>query len=396
LAVKIGIFGDQRFLYDEQGRYYSRGNLRAVLLEEYVRQFDQVTLFFRTKASDLSWAPEADLIKHERIRFIHLPTFEGAFGVGKHANEIRARIDEHIDECDVCILRFCYQVSCLATELTARHNKPSIAHLRGDAGAAMQFDERIPTALLRWLAGTRLRSYYRKYVNRCDVILGTSKAVADLYAKAGRFTGGISDGCTTEAFFLPFRERQLDQPANIVVVARMNYAKNVAQLIQALGILNLQKLDCMLTVVGDGPNLPQLKALAESLGIVDKVRFLGRVDARADLVELLRDAHIGALTSRTEGLPSSVLESMAAALPIVATNLPCMKEIVNEGENGFLVEIGDAEACAERLGRLVRDESLRERMGRSAHERAKVFRTDRQVAKLRELAEDLLSHPGPR
>lgn len=394
--MKIGIFGDQRFLFDNSGRYYTRGNLRGVLLDEYARQFETVYLFYRTKASDLSWAPEKDLIQNERVVFVNLPTFEGPFGHYRHAANIRRCIQDRIDECDVCILRFCYQISCIATSITRERKIPTIAHLMGDAGASLANDERIPTRPLRRLVGRAVRRKYRKFVNRCDMVCGASKAVADLYAHPGRKTMGIADSCLTERFFLPPRPRMEGTPANILIVARINFAKNIEQVIRAVHELRRRNVDCVITIVGDGPDLDRLRRLTRDLGIEAAARFMGRVDARDDLIELYRDAHIAALTSLTEGLPSSVLESLAASLPVVGSDIPCMHELIEEGVNGYIVKIGDVGACADRLGRLIGNETLRGQMARAAGERGQEFRIDRPVAKLRTLCDDLIANPGRR
>ena len=392
--MKIGIFGDQRFLYDGNGNYFTKGNLRKVLLEEYAKHFDKIYLFFRTKQSDISWAPPQDIIHHDKIEFIHLPTFEGPLGFAIHKHRIKNIIEENIDKCDVCILRFCYRVSCVAAPIALRHNKPTIAHLRGYGHECMMYDiERIPfwparkiMAYINWKTNS-------KAVQSCDRIVGTSKAVADEYAQAGRQTMGVADGCTTEDFFIPFRARSPRQPANIILVARINYAKNVQQAVRAVAKVRSRGLDCVFTIVGDGPYLHRIKELAAKLGISDIMRFPGRVNSRQELLNYYRQAHIGILTSLSEGLPSSIIESMAASLPVVCTNLPCMREIVNQGRNGFLVEIGDVDSCAENLALLISDESLRQKMGQNAYNVALEYRTDKQVSKLVRLVKELAEIP---
>lgn len=254
--------------------------------------------------------------------------------------------------------------------------------------------ERIPFWFARWLlAYTGWRKNY-KAVNLCDRVIGTSKAVADVYAKPGRWTDGITDGCTTRDFFIPFRPKVNNEPANIIVVARINYAKNIQQIVRAVAKIHSRQLLCKLTIVGDGPFLGELKRLAAQLGISGITYFPGRINSREELLEYYRNAHIGVLTSRMEGMPSSIIESLASSLPVVCTNLPCMDEIINEGQNGYLIDVDDVDACADRLACLITDESLRERMGIQGHETATRLRTDRQLAKLSNLVEELVQCPA--
>lgn len=392
--MNIGIFGDQKFLYDSKGNYYTKGNLRRVLLEEYAKHFKKIYMFFRTIPSDLSWAPQEDIIKNDKVEFINLPTFKGMIGFPWHKNHIAKVLENNIHKCDICVLRFCYNISCLAAPIIKKHSLPSIAHLRGDIYKALMLDvERIPSKPLRWLIASYGKQKNVKAVNLCDRIIGTSKAVANLYAEHGRWTDGIADGCTTKDFFLPARVRRKDEPVNIILVARINYAKNIQQVIKACAILKKREAYFKLYIIGDGPYLSKLKKLSYALGVSDLVVFQGRINSREELIKHYKRSHIGVLTSRTEGLPSSVLESMAASLPVVCTDLPCIREILSEGVNGFIVPIDDIEMCADRLFQLIKNETLRRQMGEHAQAKAIQFRTDNQVKKLWHLCYELLSSP---
>jgi glycosyltransferase involved in cell wall biosynthesis len=396
--MNLGIFGDQRFLYDGNRNYFTKGNLRSALLEEYVKHFDKIYMFFRTKHSDLSGIPKEDIIRNSKIEFVHLPTFQGPLGFWRHRKHIARVVEANIDKCDVCILRFCYRISCLAAPIARHHSKPTIAHLRGDGRTALMYHvEKIPIWLVRWLIAQAewRRNYFA--VNLCDRVIGTSEAVAKTYAANGRETMAIVDGGTTKDFFLPFRARSAKEPMNLIVVARIIYAKNLQQIFYAIAKLHHKRIPCRLTIVGEGPYLDKLKLLAKELEISNITHFVGAVYSRAELIEYYKGAHIAALTSRTEGLPSSILESMAASLPVVCSNLPCMREIVVDGQNGFLVNLDDVEACADRFSRLILDERLREQMGKKAHTTASFFRTDRQVNKLVKLVNEIVeSRPNTR
>jgi len=100
------------------------------------------------------------------------------------------------------------------------------------------------------------------------------------------------------------------------------------------------------------------------VGVTD-VRFLGYRD---DIPALLAQADIGALTSLKEGIPRAAIEAMAAGLPFVATRVTGTKEVVRDGDTGFLVEPGDPAALADAFERLARDPALRARMGARGRE----------------------------
>ena len=121
-----------------------------------------------------------------------------------------------------------------------------------------------------------------------------------------------------------------------------------------------------LVLVGDGPTEYAMRRLAYDLGIDERVRFLG---SRSDVAELLAACDVYVLATNWEGLPRSIIEALRAGLPVVATELAGIPELVTHGENGYLTERGDAGELAEMLGRLLADPELRARMGSRSRER---------------------------
>lgn len=132
-------------------------------------------------------------------------------------------------------------------------------------------------------------------------------------------------------------------------VGRLVPVKDYSTLIRAFALLVQHHDHCRLMLVGGGPEGQPLKALAQELGIADKVLFTGR---RSDVAQLMNTFDVFALSSLTEGLSNTILEAMATGLPIVATRVGGNPEIVFEGRNGHLVSTGDAAAMAEVLEQL--------------------------------------------
>lgn len=156
-------------------------------------------------------------------------------------------------------------------------------------------------------------------------------------------------------------------PPRIVMVARFEPQKDHATLIRALGGLTAQLWE--LDLVGEGPGMPAMRALAAELGIADRIRFLGQ---RMDVQRLLGAAQIATLITNWEGLPLSILEAMRAGLPVVASDVGGIAETIREGESGYLVRRGAVDQVRDRIGRLLLDPALRGRFGhagRSLYER---------------------------
>src|SRR5205823_13173952 len=124
--------------------------------------------------------------------------------------------------------------------------------------------------------------------------------------------------------------------------------------------------DYRVTLVGEGPGRPAVATDIRRLP-AERAELVG---ARRDVPELLAAADLFVLSSRSEGLPISVLEAMAAGLPVVATNVGGMPEVVVNGETGFLVPPAEPRALAEAVGRLLLDPELRQRFGAAGRRRA--------------------------
>jgi sugar transferase (PEP-CTERM/EpsH1 system associated) len=134
----------------------------------------------------------------------------------------------------------------------------------------------------------------------------------------------------------------------IGTVARFQETKDLPTLVRAFAQL-AQKTPAKLLLVGDGQERAALESLARDLNIPSLVSITG---LRHDVPRFLRAMDVFALPSLSEGLPGAVLEAMGAALPVVATNVGTLPELVTEGENGFLVNVKEPAAMAERLSRL--------------------------------------------
>jgi N-acetyl-alpha-D-glucosaminyl L-malate synthase BshA len=126
-------------------------------------------------------------------------------------------------------------------------------------------------------------------------------------------------------------------------------------------------LPARLRLVGDGPERPRIEALARELGVAGAVELLGE---RVDLPEVLRDADLFVLPSETESFGLAALEAMACGVPVIASDVGGVSEVVVHGACGFLCPLGDVAAMADAALRLLRDEPLRARFAAAARRRA--------------------------
>jgi glycosyltransferase involved in cell wall biosynthesis len=151
----------------------------------------------------------------------------------------------------------------------------------------------------------------------------------------------------------------------IVSVGRLKPPKDFPTLVRALAVLELGSFRCI--VVGDGPRRAELLSEIERHRLDQAVELAGERD---DIAELLSTADVFVLSSASEGMPISIIEAMAAELPVVATAVGGIPELIVDGETGFLVPARDADALAQALGCLVADPTLRRQQGKAARARA--------------------------
>jgi glycosyltransferase involved in cell wall biosynthesis len=140
-----------------------------------------------------------------------------------------------------------------------------------------------------------------------------------------------------------------------------------ATLLRAFARAREQQPEARLAILGGGPLEAETRALAESLGLADAVTLPGRTEIR----DWLERADVFVHTSRWEGFGIVLLEAMLAGLPVVATRVSAVPEVVADGETGALVEAGDVEGVARELARVLVDPEWRRRLGEAGRERAR-------------------------
>lgn len=150
-------------------------------------------------------------------------------------------------------------------------------------------------------------------------------------------------------------------------VANLLPVKDHLTLLRAVASVRRTRTDAHLALVGEGEMRPQLEALARKLGIADHVTLAGRRPSQPSFHHLF---DISVLTSTSEGLPNSLLEAMAAARPVVATEVGAITDIIDDSV-GRLVPASDPDAVAAALLELARDPDLRVRLGTAGRARAR-------------------------
>jgi glycosyltransferase involved in cell wall biosynthesis len=177
-----------------------------------------------------------------------------------------------------------------------------------------------------------------------------------------------------------------DGPIYVCQVGSLIARKRPRLAIAALEIARGVVPNLRLVLAGDGPLRAELEAMVRERGLDHDVLFLGH---RRDIPALLRRCHAGLLPSTDEGLPNSVMEYMASSLPVIATRLPFIDELIRDGDSGLVIDEVSADAVAEAMVTLARSPEFRERLGRAGREtiEAAAFHPDREASNVEALLE---------
>jgi glycosyltransferase involved in cell wall biosynthesis len=212
---------------------------------------------------------------------------------------------------------------------------------------------------------------WRRRLMQADARICVSEAVADQFGGHGAGTFVVHDGLASR-IFLAMREKVRTLPFTVAVLGRIADWKGQDVLIRALTELPLAEIGARAVIAGDaypGEPAPDIRALAEALGVADRVQFLGFT---RDPAEVLASVDAVAVPStRPDPLPNSAIEALAAGLPVVAANHGGLSEIVQDRRTGILVRPNDPAALAKALRELADDPDRRSKMGEAAVEDAR-------------------------
>ncbi len=174
----------------------------------------------------------------------------------------------------------------------------------------------------------------------------------------------------------------------IGTVSRLSKEKDQKTLIDAVKIVSKNRNDIRFLFVGDGPMRNELEEYSIKNGLKECVTFLG---FKKDVAESLKNIDIFVLSSLTEGISVSLLESMAAGKPAIVTNVGGNPEIVVDGETGILVPSKDPQKMAESIMKIIQNPDLAKKMGRAGRKRVEgKFSLQRMVREYEQIYKECL------
>jgi len=196
----------------------------------------------------------------------------------------------------------------------------------------------------------------KRFLGYADKITAVSKAVTEYYRKMGYDSIYIPNAVDLED--IPESSRR-EYDKQVVFAGRLSKEKGVDILIKAFSSIN----DAHLLIIGDGPERERLQILSRNY---PNIHFLGLLPNKL-VLEYIKGSDIYVQPSRTEGLPTVILEAMACKTPVIATKIEGSVEIIDDGMSGILVEPGDIEALRENIRILLEDRKKAIRLAENAY-----------------------------
>lgn len=178
-----------------------------------------------------------------------------------------------------------------------------------------------------------------------------------------------------------YKSHDLLIKGRIISVGRQIEKKNVDVLLRASARLIKSGIDVHVDIIGDGPHREKSIQLCEKLQIEENVTFHGNIH-NSKLCEYYNMSGIYVLASADEGKPVALMEAMACSLPVIATRVGDVPDMIRDGVSGFIIDVGDEDALVDRLKRLLFDHELMLNMGREAKIDSESFDLIKQVDKI--------------
>ena len=257
---------------------------------------------------------------------------------------------------------------------------PTVFHLHGGEFALFYDKE----------CGPRRRAFIRSVLARADTVIVLSSGWAE-------WVRSVAPGAHIVVIHNPVVVPPLDETLHrtepvVLSLGRLGRLKGSFDLLEAVAELKALGIDVRLRLGGDG-QIDEVRARATELGIADRVDVLGWIGPAERIAELAR-ARIYALPSYNEGLPMSLLEAMAAGLPVVTTPVGGIPDVVREGVDGHFVKPGDVDALAARIAALLADPLRARAMGLAGHEHVRTeFGAEMLVPRVEAVWRDILGAP---
>lgn len=387
--MRLIVTTEHRFLRLPDGSTWTDGSFPHSFWRRYLEVFDEVRVLARARPVS-SVASSWKRVDGAGVSVTAVPYYVGPLAYLRVRSEVKRCLMTAVRPDDAVIVRLASTLANALTPVLERRGHPFGAEVVGDP----------VDTFVRGGVRHPLRPFFRVwFANALARQCRTATAVSYVTERGLQRRYPSSPGAYSTHYSsieLPAgaiaaapRPPRAEQPFRLVMVGSLEQLyKGPDVLLHALAKPELRGLDVEARIIGGGKHLAELQALASSLGVTSRVRFIGHLSGADAVRAELDDADLFVLPSRTEGLPRALIEAMARGLPAVATLVGGIPELLPDE---CLVPPGDAGALASLIARTLRAPAQRSEWAARNLERARDYREDvlqqRRNAMYRHLAE---------
>ncbi len=397
--MRLAVFLNQPVLY-RNGLYLTKYPYLLDFFAQFHADFDEVRLCVPLGEAVPS-EKVTTLSLPNNVRLEALPFYEGerevvglAPRVVWHAWQLAFR---QAAECDVVGYVSPSLIGCLFATAATLRGRRQCEFIRGD---------KLLTIRLIYRDGVR-RSFYAAGVRALDAWMYTLRCVGKIIT----FTFGdslkrkyelqnpkrvvsiapvLGDGFLVEPKQVRKNPEYVHSLPIVLYVGRVSREKGLDYLLEAAAQLwQTEGMDFVLRLVGEGPIRGELECWVRERGLESYVQFAGFVQYGQDLIAEYDAADVVVLPSLTEGVPGVILEAMARYVPIIATRVGALEDIVENRRTGLLVRPRDVRELADAIRLLVRQPQVRAELAKNAYERAREFTFGHQYVRMRSMLWEL-------
>lgn len=360
------------YIFEYNGSYYSA---TIGLYERYLRVFDILRVVARTQKVDSLPSKAFVQLDNKNIEIWPFPFFQGPKQFAKIYFKGRKKLKNVTKDCNAAILRIPSTTAYQVLKHVLRDKLPFGVEVVIDPYDSFLSTNNVMHKLY-------YKSWYNDLLKACKNAEGVSCVTKEYLqkryfpSKKGAFTSYYSSISLPKDLFMSARkypDKQVMTIAHVSNQIKFEGRKGHKELIQAVAIVNKRGYNVCVNFVGGDYNLGIDKAtnFAESLGVADKIHFLGFLKSKKEVIDQLKKADLFVLPTKAEGLPRAIIEAMAVGLPCITTNVSGNPELI---QKEFLVnDFYDVEDLAEKIIKLIIDPELYEVTSRYNFENSKNY-----------------------
>lgn len=333
---------------------------------------ERVISILSRQYAELGWTVQIVMLLHKNVEYdldsrVELVDLSSDKGIRKDCVRVLGRIRKFLkkEQPSICVV-FMAQI-CLLVGLAA-----SGLHI------PLVMSERIdPSQVKRNYIYRKSLNYFYSHCKR--TVLQTQRAMRYFPSKVQNNSTIITNPICVNT------EVSSNPKHRIVTAGRLEPQKNQKMLIRAFAEFKKCFPEYSMDIYGEGTLKEELQALINELGMSDCIKLPGNVP---NLHECIADAEIFVLPSNFEGLSNALLEAMMMGLPCIATRCAGCDEVIDDGENGLLIDVGDTDGLVQAMVKLASDPSFARRLAKRSKQDSSQFHVDNVIAKWRRVIEE--------